>query len=79
MARPGHESRRELVRVTPSQLLADIQTLLTDPDRYRQLWGTYTGRCGWCGRKLTDPESRLLGVGPDCRDGLGLRAPEVLR
>lgn len=79
VARPGHEQRRELLRTTAAELLADIQTLLTDPDRYRQLWGTYSGKCGWCGRRLTDPESRLLGVGPDCRQGMNLTAPEVAR
>lgn len=58
-------------------IAADIRRMVADPDRYRQIFGTFAGKCGWCGRKLTDAESRLLGVGPDCREGLGLTAPEV--
>jgi uncharacterized protein DUF6011 len=34
---------------------------------FRKLYGKLTGRCGSCGRVLTDPKSKLLGIGPDCR------------
>lgn len=27
----------------------------------------HVGKCGRCGRKLTDPESIAVGLGPDCR------------
>jgi len=26
-------------------------------------------RCGFCGKALTDPKSKTIGIGPDCRDG----------
>jgi len=35
--------------------------------RYRPLYGhQLTGRCGICGRLLTDPGSRQAGIGPEC-------------
>ena len=36
-------------------------------DIYRKLYGQITGNCGMCGTVLTDPTSKLLGIGPDCR------------
>jgi hypothetical protein len=30
----------------------------------------HSSRCGCCGRELTDPQSVLLGIGPDCRGQL---------
>lgn len=32
----------------------------------------HTGRCGYCGRPLTDPESMARGIGPTCLKHLGL-------
>ena len=32
----------------------------------------HEGRCGKCNRRLTTPESIKLGIGPECRKGLGL-------
>lgn len=46
---------------------AQIEELLEHPDSYRAVFGKLTGKCGWCGRKLTDAKSKLLGIGPDCR------------
>lgn len=34
-----------------------------------EVW--HEGRCGRCGRKLTDPTSIELGFGPDCRAMMG--------
>lgn len=34
------------------------------PDGYSIL---HAGKCCRCGRKLTDPESLILGIGPECR------------
>lgn len=45
---------------------AQVADLLTDPALYRRAYGMVTGRCGWCGRALTDPDSKLRGVGPEC-------------
>ena len=33
------------------------------------LFGREIGRCGVCGKTLTDETSRALGIGPVCRDG----------
>jgi uncharacterized protein DUF6011 len=38
----------------------------------RRLFGVVTGRCAWCGKPLTDPESKMRGIGPDCFASLGL-------
>ena len=40
---------------------------LENGDTFRALFGRLTGRCGCCGKALTDPKSKLIGIGPDCR------------
>lgn len=35
----------------------------------------HTGRCGVCRHKLTDPLSIETGIGPVCREKLGIRLP----
>ena len=35
----------------------------------RAVFGAVTGRCGCCGRTLTDPDSRMRGIGPECAKG----------
>jgi len=32
----------------------------------------HMGRCGKCGRDLTDPKSIHMGIGPECRKTMGL-------
>jgi hypothetical protein len=44
-----------------------IMTDIGDGDTYRAKFGQLTGRCGCCGKGLTDPKSKLIGIGPDCR------------
>lgn len=36
-------------------------------DVLRALYGQLTGHCGVCGRFIYEPESKRLGIGPDCR------------
>jgi hypothetical protein len=36
-------------------------------DILRPLYGQLTGHCGICGRFIYEPESKRLGIGPDCR------------
>lgn len=43
--------------------------LTENPDLYRAEYGKFTGKCGCCGRALTDPDSKLRGIGPECRKG----------
>jgi hypothetical protein len=45
------------------QIMLDI----ADGDTFRAKFGQLTGRCGCCGKALTDPKSKLIGIGPDCR------------
>ena len=51
------------------------QTLLNaiadDPDALAR-YGRELGECGVCGRALTDEESRRIGIGPVCREKLGM-------
>ena len=44
----------------------DILEILNDPHLARTNYGKWRQECGYCGRNLTDAESRLRGVGPDC-------------
>jgi Family of unknown function (DUF6011) len=37
-----------------------------EDDVCRRLYGQLTGPCGMCGRFIYDPESKRLGIGPDC-------------
>ncbi|MTD55699.1 DUF6011 domain-containing protein [Amycolatopsis pithecellobii] len=37
---------------------------------YRENYGKLTGHCGWCGKALTDPDSKLRGIGPECARGI---------
>ncbi|MFI0484873.1 DUF6011 domain-containing protein [Actinomadura sp. 9N215] len=47
-----------------------LDDLVTKPDYYRAQYGKFTGRCGCCGRALTDNDSKLRGIGPECLKGL---------
>jgi len=51
-------------------LKAIVDAILMDiagGDTYRAKFGQLTGKCGCCGMRLTDPKSKLIGIGPDCR------------
>jgi len=47
------------------------EALVRDADELRANFGRFTGRCGCCGRRLTDPASKLRGIGPDCWAAIG--------
>ena len=49
--------------VVPS---TDILNDLNHGDTYRLQGGKLIGRCGICGKRLTDPESVGRGIGPAC-------------
>jgi uncharacterized protein DUF6011 len=44
-----------------------IHSIKNESDAFRRLYGQLTGHCGICGRFIYDPESKRLGIGPDCR------------
>jgi hypothetical protein len=50
----------------PTQLDA-LKKIAPDPDAAARAFGLEFGRCGVCGRGLTNDESRELGIGPVCR------------
>lgn len=43
-----------------------IHSIKNESDAFRRLYGQLTGHCGMCGRFIHDPESKRLGLGPDC-------------
>lgn len=43
-----------------------LKALAQDPTTCLARYGKITGRCGHCGRTLTDPESITRGIGPIC-------------
>lgn len=44
-----------------------LYSIAKEDDAFRRLYGQLTGHCGICGRFIHDPESKRLGLGPDCR------------
>jgi hypothetical protein len=49
------------------QIVDTIMLDIADQDLFRAQYGKVTGRCGHCRKALTDPKSKLIGIGPDCR------------
>lgn len=54
--------RDELLDIYIRRLVRDAQFAAQGMAFY----GIRTGRCGRCGRRLTDPESIRRGIGPEC-------------
>jgi hypothetical protein len=54
---------------------ADAVTLMNiisqDPYKYAKIFGQHYSCCGSCGAELTDPVSRELQLGPECRKKFG--------
>jgi hypothetical protein len=48
------------------QRATDIVEIGEDLDEHRIQFGKLTGRCGCCGKALTDPDSKMRGIGPEC-------------
>ncbi len=49
-----------------------LACIVSDPCKYAGQYGMFSGRCGLCGRKLTDPVSVARGIGPDCVEKLAV-------
>lgn len=62
----GSEVRTE--RVARRTAETWLKVAATNPEAAKQLFGREIGRCGECGRQLTDETSRALGIGPVCRE-----------
>lgn len=48
-----------------------LQKIAVDPAGASRRYGLEIGKCGVCGRTLTDEESRAYGIGPICREKTG--------
>ena len=48
-----------------------LRKIAADPKEAMLRYGREIRKCGRCGKKLTNDESRKFGVGPDCRELLG--------
>jgi hypothetical protein len=59
-----------------SKVAKDVAALLTafsaDPVKVASQYGSLTGRCCFCGRHLSDPQSTYIGYGPVCAKHFGL-------
>jgi hypothetical protein len=51
------------VKSTIDDIVCDVE----GDDTFRATFGKLTGRCGCCGKALTDAKSKMVGLGPDCR------------
>ena len=56
-------------RATRNEILALIAV---DETGAAQRYGQEIGKCGRCGRTLTDETSRARGIGPDCAEAMGI-------
>lgn len=50
---------------------AIMEKIAVDPQAAMLLYGKEIGSCGHCGRTLTNPVSREIGIGPICRAKMG--------
>ena len=56
----------------PSQDSITIMNVISqDPYKYTKIFGQHYSCCGSCGAELTDPVSRDLQLGPECRKKFG--------
>lgn len=53
-------------RLSLDRICDALVELAGDPKGALARYGRATGRCGVCGRELSDPESVALGIGPIC-------------
>lgn len=57
---------------------AILAKIAADPQAAMLAYGKLIGVCGACGRTLTDPVSRAMGIGPVCRERFGIVVPSNL-
>ena len=49
----------------------EMETIIKNPLESLKLYGKTIGKCGVCGRTLTNAVSRELGIGPECLKNVG--------
>jgi hypothetical protein len=70
------QASEEWHRVARNAQAPVLAAIAEDPIGAMRRYGLELGRCGNCGRLLTDETSRAHGIGPDCAERLGLdRSP----
>lgn len=67
----GFARKIRMLGADPAAIKAALDEIERDPLAAIKAHGIATGRCGCCGRELTDPDSIALGIGPICADKLG--------
>ncbi len=60
------------VRSCPATVEPLLQAFANDPEGIATKYGRLTGCCSFCGRKLTDKRSTMVGYGPTCADKFGM-------
>ena len=60
---------RDKMPASDIKIIVDI--IESDPYKYTRLFGEHYACCGKCGAELTDPTSRALFLGPECRRAFG--------
>lgn len=65
---PGGFTRHKLSR---DDTIALAKYIARDPYEFARLFGEHYSCCGKCGAELTDPTSRELQLGPECRKAFG--------
>ena len=58
-------------KVDNSDAVEIMKVIATDPYKYARKFGEVYSCCGSCGAELTDPVSRSLQLGPECRKKFG--------
>ena len=64
----GHFTR---TRLAPADAVTIVNHIAQDPYKYARTFGEIYSCCGSCGAELTDPISRELQLGPECRKKFG--------
>lgn len=65
---PGRFNRSKL---SQDSVKAIISIIAADPYKFTRIFGEHYTCCGSCGAELTDPKSRELMLGPECRKKFG--------
>jgi hypothetical protein len=60
------------VRPAIEDALVFVKIIKADPYKYTKLFAEHYQCCGKCGAELTDPKSRALMLGPECRKAFSL-------
>lgn len=58
-------------RIANNDVITIVNHIAQDPYKYTKIFGQIYSCCGSCGAELTDPISRELQLGPECRKKFG--------